>query len=612
VRLPTANGRRRRHALAPTILPENFSVPSLTRARFVIPTAFVTAFHGHFTRDPNRALALGVESRSDVLPDPSREQIRLRLDEARALLASLDGLHVGTLGFDDGLDLELARLMLDAEVHRDSYQFNGKTRLEQLPTAGDDIGDGLFQLFVNDPRPAAERLANILSRLEQVPDYVASLLERLDTPLARWVQIDLAKVDGLPQLFDGISEWAAATDFADCMRLARARTRAEAALTRYAGRLSALPTTTDLHVGDGVARRIVRLRGIELELEQLARIARDFLARIGEQVEELRSRLVLKYDLPKTTSAAELERLLKSRYLVALPGGDLEQILRRYERERERILEFVTSRRLFPIPADQNMKILRTPRFMQPSIPAGAMMSPPPFRAGTKTSLIYLTLSDELRAEHTELSIPAMMIHEGIPGHHLQLASAALHPSVIRRHVEAMDQAEGWTTMLEDYMLDLGYMGELADEARLIGRRDLSRLGARVAIDLFFMTGDRGYLDVGVGQPSAASDPFEAAAELLSNVTGFVPGRVQAELNWYSQERGYPLSYLTGNHLVWQLKKDVVAEQPAPTLDVDREFHRVFLEAGNMPLGYLRRVYEQKGLLRPSAPASNLSDETAR
>ena len=43
----------------------------------------------------------------------------------------------------------------------------------------------------------------------------------------------------------------------------------------------------------------------------------------------------------------------------------------------------------------------------------------------------------------------------------------------------------------------------------------------------------------------------------VNEATGFTDGRVQAELNWYSSEQGYPLSYLTGNRLVWQLKEDI-------------------------------------------------------
>ena len=148
-------------------------------------------------------------------------------------------------------------------------------------------------------------------------------------------------------------------------------------------------------------------------------------------------------------------------------------------------------------------------------------------------------------------------------------------------------------------MLDLGYMGDLTDEVRFSAKRDISRLGARVAIDLFFMTGNRDYLDVGVAVDFSSEDPFEAAGNLLAAVTGFVPGRVEAELNWYSQERGYPLSYLTGNRLVWQLKQDLSVAQKGRLEgpELDRLFHRLYLESGNMPLSFLRRVFAHEGLL---------------
>jgi hypothetical protein len=153
--------------------------------------------------------------------------------------------------------------------------------------------------------------------------------------------------------------------------------------------------------------------------------------------------------------------------------------------------------------------------------------------------------------------------------------------------------------MLEDYMLDQGYMGDLTDEARFCGALDLARIGARVAIDLFFLTGEKHLLDVGVDCDLSSDDPFVAAGNLLQAVTGFTPGRVQAELNWYSQERGYPMCYLIGNHLVWALKKDAdnANSQGRSPQELDREFHRVYLESGNMPLSFLRKVMAHDGLI---------------
>ena len=557
--------------------------------------------HRHRLVDPNECIRLGVEERLDELPDPSLAAASARVQSARVLLEHAAELDRQALSFDDGLDLELAENMLRQEVHDGTYLFNGRTTLQQLPTAGDDISEGLFAMFVNDPRPSGERLGNITARLEMVPDYLEALLRRLHCPVQRWVAIDQAQVAGLPELFRNIESWAETAAFPDLERLRRARGRAEESLTGYSHRLRALETSSNIHVGEATARRVVELRGIELSLEALHRIAREYLEANRDTVESLRGKLAEKYGLDSSSSVREVQTYLNASFAVDVGDGDLNAVLRRYDQEKDRVLEFLRARRLFPIPEDQAMKIVRTPAFLEPTIPAGAMMAPPPFRAGVRTSLVYLTLSEELLDEHTQLAIPGMMIHEGIPGHHLHLAAAAAHPSVIRRHIDAMEQAEGWTTMLEDYMLDVGYMGSLTDEARFVGKLDIARIGARVGIDLFFMTGDRGFLDLAVPGLEGAQpeEPFEAAGRLLQAVTGFTSGRVHAELNWYSTQRGYPLSYLAGNHLVWKLKADVQKKQGASLSGeaLDRRFHEVFLGAGTMPLKYLRKVFVEKGLL---------------
>ena len=64
-------------------------------------------------------------------------------------------------------------------------------------------------------------------------------------------------------------------------------------------------------------------------------------------------------------------------------------------------------------------------------------------------------------------------------------------------------------------------------------------------------------------------------------VTGFTDDRVEAELNWYSRERGYPLSYLVGNHLVKKLKDDLTEKYSSmDSVDIARTFHQNYLESG--------------------------------
>lgn len=564
---------------------------------------FAQEFHNHFTSDPNRCVHLGVEKNLNSLPNPCMDYIQEETHAATRLLGEVKRVDRNDLSFDENLDLDLADLMLRQQIHNSTYTFNHKTQSPQLPQAGDEISSGIFLMFINDPRSAEERLENILHRIEEVPTYLERLKERLQVPVERWVQIDKEKVQKLPQFFSTLCSWARKENWANAKQLEAAVQKANEHCMAYVDTLKSLKTTDSFHVGKETAQEIVRLRGIDLEFNEMHELACEFIRETNLTIEALREKLCQKHTLPVSTTVQDLQAFLNEKFRIPARNSLEEDILRRYEQERTKILEFNKRKKLFPIIDSQDIQIMNTPDFMRPSIPAGAMVSPPPFREGIRKSLVYLTLSEELRDEHTDLSIPTMMIHEGIPGHHLQFATASMHPSIIRRHLSAMDQAEGWTTMLEDYMLDQNYVSEHTDETRFCAKRDICRIGARVAIDLFFMSGDRSYLDIGVAWDGVSPDPFVCAGSLLEKVTGFAPARVQAELNWYSQERGYPLSYLTGNHLVWTLKKDFEAST-GQTLDrtaKDQQFHRIFLEAGNMPVRFLRRVFFQTDLQRGSA-----------
>jgi hypothetical protein len=158
--------------------------------------------------------------------------------------------------------------------------------------------------------------------------------------------------------------------------------------------------------------------------------------------------------------------------------------------------------------------------------------------------------------------------------------------------------------MLEDFMLDVGYIdADLVDEVRFIAKREMSRLVARVGIDLYFMTGERDYLNVGLDlgfeKSGYSENVFDNAAKLLKTATGFTDGRVQAELNWYSTEQSYPLSYLTGNRMVWKIKQEIQTEniKSLSELELNQDFHSVYLESGCMPVNNLRSVFVNKGYL---------------
>ena len=551
------------------------------------------------TSDSNQCVFLGFDKDLNRLPDPSMEKTQSIIVMGRTLLDKINNLSDDNLTFEKRLDLKIAKLAIEFLLNKKTRVCNGRPEIQQLPMAGEEITNGIFCIFINDPRPPHDRLHDILGRIRDIPGYLAKLIDRLERPVKRWVEIDLEIVAEIPNFLETLLHWGKKEQYPKLADLEGAIECTKISIDDYMQTLKRITTTTRFAVGFEEMCRIIHLRGILKTPEELHQVASQFIETTKRELDAISAKLIAKYALPESSSHVDIHNYLNRKFRVSLKDGAIESVLDIYHVHKEKILRFIQTKNLFPIPDHQDMKILKTPAFMEPTIPAGAMMPPPPFREGKKISTVYLTLKKDQLDEHTELGIPIMMIHEGIPGHHLQLSVSGQNRSIFRKAFNASDQAEGWATMLEDYMLDIGYMGALTEECRFVAKREISRLAARVAIDLYFMSGEIQYLDIGLGLRYDSDDVFANAAKLLKEVTGFTDGRVRAELNWYSVERGYPLSYLTGNRLVWELKRDIIAAQNGKmeAFELDRMFHKIFLEAGNIPVVFLRDVFEHKGLL---------------
>jgi hypothetical protein len=552
--------------------------------------------------DADTSMGLGDNSHLDQLGDPSLEHLNKNTVQAKALLTMIE--ECPAEGFDQQLDIDLMTRYLKQQVFFAELEQDSQPQRCRKPSGVDGISEGIFQLFVNDERSPEARLDNILARLQQAPAYLEIEAKVITQPIQRWRDIEVEQGEGLPDLFATLYNWAEETDYPQQSELQQAITACNAALSVYLDDLKARECLIDFKIGEAKVIELLALRNIKQSPAALIQMARDFMANSQALLAVLNKRLCKKYELDANTSDEDLHEYLNEKFAAKIKEGQLSSVLDYYSDQIKSINEFIEQRHLFAIPVQQEIRLLQTPSFLEPVIPAGAMWPPLALRPGKKTSLVYLTLKEDQLAEHTELGIPVMMIHEGIPGHHLQFATAAQHPSFIRRIFSANEHAEGWTTMLEDYMLDVGYINDdLVDEVRFIAKREMSRLVARVGIDLYFMTGVRDYLDVGLDlgfkENGYSDDVFVNAAKLLKKATGFTDGRVQAELNWYSSEQSYPLSYLTGNRLVWQLKQDIQAanKKDLGSLALDQAFHKVYLESGCMPVESLRTVYEHEGFL---------------
>jgi hypothetical protein len=125
----------------------------------------------------------------------------IRPCDARKLLAEIDDSRADD--FYERLDLDLIRRYLQQDLFFKTVENHGELQRRRKPDGVDGISAGIFQLFVNDERESADRLADILSRLRQAPAYLEAELAVLSTPVKRWRDIGRKSRSSLPASWPG-------------------------------------------------------------------------------------------------------------------------------------------------------------------------------------------------------------------------------------------------------------------------------------------------------------------------------------------------------------------------------------------------------------------------
>jgi uncharacterized protein (DUF885 family) len=171
--------------------------------------------------------------------------------------------------------------------------------------------------------------------------------------------------------------------------------------------------------------------------------------------------------------------------------------------------------------------------------------------------------------------------HEGVPGHHLQIAQAVYN----RRELNAWRRllggtsghAEGWALYAERLMESLGFLDDPADR---LGMLDGQRMrAARVVLDIGV------HLEKPRLDGEGTWDHDYALQFMLRNVN-MSEEFVRFEVNRYLGWPGQAPSYKVGQR-IWEQLRDEVAEKEGDAFDI-KAFHKRALDIGGVGLDTLR------------------------
>ncbi len=173
--------------------------------------------------------------------------------------------------------------------------------------------------------------------------------------------------------------------------------------------------------------------------------------------------------------------------------------------------------------------------------------------------------------------------HEGVPGHHLQVATATYQNGLLndwrRNACWVSGHGEGWALYAERLMDDLGY---LADPGDKMGMLDGQRMrAARVVFDIGVHLG----LEI-PSQWGSGTWTAEKGLEFLRANLDISAGQLDFEFNRYLGWPGQAPSYKIGQRL-WEDIRDARAARDGDAFSL-RDFHTQALNLGSVGLDTLK------------------------
>ncbi|MFX0171935.1 MAG: DUF885 domain-containing protein [Candidatus Hodarchaeota archaeon] len=429
------------------------------------------------------------------------------------------------------------------------------------------IGNAIFPLYTRSYASLEKRVKAMINRLKATPKFLKETKSTWQFPVKLWTEMALEegpRTIGFLQLIQNTLK--PNLDPKLHKELIEAIEIASKSINDYGEWIKneILPITThEWLIGSQKFARLMALRKIDKTPAEILKLGKKALEDTKEELDQLGKEI----DPSKTVE--EIREIIKNDH-----PPTFEMVLEHVRELTHNARQFILKKNLMDLPEGEELQVLPTPSFMVPVIPFAAYIKPEKF---TKTQIGQYIVTpiegrNEMLKEHSYASCKNVAVHEGYPGHHLQLTSANLQPELIRSIVTGEESVEGWAHYCEQLMAENGFLGKKERFMQLI---DQLWRAVRIIVDIKLHTGQM---------------TFEEAKEFMINEVGMDENAVTAELKWYTLSPGYPLSYLLGKFMILELRDYVKQKMSADY--AERFFHNTILNSGGMPIFFLKRLFD--------------------
>jgi uncharacterized protein (DUF885 family) len=531
--------------------------------------------------DPAAATYMGIAGHDHEMTDFSPAGHDARAQNDQRTLTQLNALD--TSASSDRLAAGVLREAL--EISGAEYEANEHLASIRVIAGDVDAARSIFDLM---PTDTAEQWAVIAERMSKVPQAFAGMRESWKLGLDRGVKAQRRQVlasseqlatwagrNDAPAFFEQFAESASSIAGAPMEQLRKAAKNASQALGETADYLiNDYAPRADTRDGVGPERHALarrRFMGMKVEAKDAYEWGWAEVQRIDAEMERVAQEI-----LPGST-LNEVRHFLDTDPSRSIQG---EGALRDWLQElMDDAMSFLIDNHHFSIPDS-----IRT---------VEAMISPP----GGAAAMYYTGPSEDLsrpgrtwyptngRTVFPRWSEPTTAYHEGVPGHHLQVAIATINSeklSRFQRNTFVSGHGEGWALYAERLMDEFGFLEN--PEYRLGYLYAQAFRAARVVIDIGIHCGFA-IPQSSTFHPGEQWNP-SLMFDFLSAHSSSDDEFNRSEINRYLGWPGQAISYKLGER-VWLDLRDDAKQKYGAAFDL-RKWHAHALDLGNLGLDLLK------------------------
>jgi uncharacterized protein (DUF885 family) len=331
--------------------------------------------------------------------------------------------------------------------------------------------------------------------------------------------------------------------------------------------------------------------GTTMNVDEIEERARAWLRRICEEMTELATSSWARRFPGEPVPAAPDERIRRVLDHVADGAVGREELVPEARRAVTEARAFALEIGLTDVPPAERLTVTEVPPYLR-GIAVAFITQAPPLEPDTGCTY-YLSpvpqhwddaLACSFLREYNPAQLRSLAVHEGYPGHFVQLEHASQHPRLARRLLTRPVFAEGWAVYIEREVVAAGFgdgrtSAVDGDDYRITQRKLELRIATNALLDVGLHAGDlteQGALELLVG--SAYQEHAEAEGKVArAKVTS-----------------GQLCSYFVGGEEVADVRAEVEHAEGA-AFD-RRSFHQRLLSHGTPTIDIVR------GALRDDAP----------